>query len=270
MIDSDSADSILAVPALVASLDSSDANTESTKSTLTKRRRIVVPVLLDPLPAPPTRFTADWIVSSQSHTRFLSSVATMSADRNAIVYSVNAIAILPIRIPFPPSKSSSSTDSTDDASADGIRKEEEVPIPIEDGPDSTLFIFPPRALSERLGTATALQVANGTFACPDGYCERLSLTYTLSCIELNSRLGKFIRCYLPFRSAPFSFVRFRFRRVTIITLSIRFILAYLVYTHHSSVDIVSFHHFIPFPHLSSPQYSRDIFFAITGEYTSFG
>lgn len=49
------------------------------------------------------------------------------------------------------------------------------PAEIEDPsslPDSTMFVFPPRALSPSLGTLTALQLGSGTFAAPADHCTR--------------------------------------------------------------------------------------------------
>ena len=56
----------------------------------------------------------------------------------------------------------------EEGEADGTEADDE-----KDAPDSSLFVFPPEAVQAGglavLGTVTALQVASGTFACPDPY-----------------------------------------------------------------------------------------------------
>ena len=103
-----------------------------------------IPVHLDE-DGPADVFTADWVISSQSHvaTLYPTSSASQGPER---AHSVQAVVILSAPIP-------NDTGASED-----------------DTSDSTLFVFPPRALHEALGTATAMQVGHSTFSCPDGYC----------------------------------------------------------------------------------------------------
>jgi hypothetical protein len=149
----------------------SDSAPASLAPGTTKRKRLAIPVLLDPLPAVSTRFTADWIVSAQSH---LSLVLPPTTSTIHSYHSVRAIVILPTSIPFPSALPNG--DALDPTSDTGNGDEPVVPLqpPSErDLPDSNLFIFPPQRFSDLLGTVTALQVGSGTFSCPDAYRECL-------------------------------------------------------------------------------------------------
>ena len=119
----------------------------------TKFAPLGVEVSVDPLPAVPMLLTADWIISSSSHLPILFPSTPTSTTTP---HSVHGIIILPSSIPFP-------------SAEDEIEEEK------RDKPDSSLFVFGPKALDERLGTVTVLQVGTGTFACPEGYCTSLAL-----------------------------------------------------------------------------------------------
>ncbi|KAK4698211.1 hypothetical protein P7C70_g8074, partial [Phenoliferia sp. Uapishka_3] len=117
------------------------AATPSTSSACTA---LGIPVFLDE-GAPPDIFTADWIISSQSH---LSTLCPPSNSNDNIrgPHTVQGIVIMSASIPF------------------DVGGEE------EDRTDSTLFVFPPTALCPDVGSVTVMQVGNSTFSCPEGYC----------------------------------------------------------------------------------------------------
>lgn len=156
---------------LAASID------ENASSAPVRRQRVTVPVQLDPSPAPPTRFSADWIVSTRSHANLLSSLSTsLPSDVQPVtklIHAVNAIVILPSPIPFPPPISSLATEEEEVVSnpheTDDMVKDPSAAQ--RDESNTNLFVFPPRALSELVGTVTVLQSGRETFACPDGYRE---------------------------------------------------------------------------------------------------
>lgn len=102
-----------------------------------------VPVVLDEGESADV-FTADWVISSASHLATLCPEA--AAGANVTPHSVQGVVVLSAPIPF-------EAGGSDD-----------------DQTDSTLFVFPPRALSAAVGSVTAMQVGHSTFACPDGYC----------------------------------------------------------------------------------------------------
>ncbi|GAA5962077.1 hypothetical protein JCM3765_005514 [Sporobolomyces pararoseus] len=109
----------------------------------------------------PTMLTGDWVISSPHllSTLFPSTKTDDSASPSTTSQeSVNLVAILPQPIPFPPPPRSSEETS--------IEEGEETPASLS---DSNLFVFPPSALDERIGTVTALQLGKGTMSCPDGY-----------------------------------------------------------------------------------------------------
>jgi hypothetical protein len=103
-------------------------------------------------------FTGDWVISSP---HLLSTLFpdTVSSDEESRPTSVNLVAILSQAVPFPPPRSTGGAGETD---------EEETPASLS---DSNLFVFPPNALNDKVGTVTALQLGKGTMSCPDGYRE---------------------------------------------------------------------------------------------------
>jgi len=117
----------------------------------------------------PTMFTGDWVISSPHllSTLFPSSSAP---DRTSSPKSVNLIAILSQPIPFPPPRSTGET-------------EEEKEETLSSLSDSNLFVFPPKALNENVGTVTALQVGKGTMSCPDGYRKSILISSTGSSVN---------------------------------------------------------------------------------------
>lgn len=123
----------------------------SKPSSASATRPLGVPVLIEP-EKPADVFTADWVIAGASNLPVLFPDAPAeSSPLPAVPTSVHAIAILPSAVPFPLSR-------------------EELPEDYNE-PDSSLFVFPPAALQEELGTVTALQVGPGTCAGPAGYCE---------------------------------------------------------------------------------------------------
>ncbi|KDE08982.1 hypothetical protein MVLG_00705 [Microbotryum lychnidis-dioicae p1A1 Lamole] len=103
-------------------------------------------------------FTADWIVAAQSHVPILfpeEKRTTPGEGGSSDIYSVHAIVILPDAIPFPNPKRNPGAEGEETQDADDV-------------PDSSVFVFSPKELSDELGTVTALQVGPGTFACPSG------------------------------------------------------------------------------------------------------
>ena len=116
-----------------------------------------IPVVIE-ADMPPSTFSADWIVSSASHLPVLFPEATNETPAKPM--SVHAIVILPTAVAFPRPPDQVETDAS--------------------SPDSNMFVFPPGALRDELGTCTALQVGSGTSSCPAGYCEsQVSATQTL-------------------------------------------------------------------------------------------
>ncbi|SCV70785.1 BQ2448_3547 [Microbotryum intermedium] len=103
-------------------------------------------------------FTADWIIAAQSHVPVLfpKDVRTSPADKlSSCIISIHAIVILPEAIPFPNPKRNEEAEGGEVEDANDI-------------PDSSVFVFAPKELSDELGTLTVLQVGPGTFACPSG------------------------------------------------------------------------------------------------------
>ncbi|ORY91791.1 GDP dissociation inhibitor-domain-containing protein [Leucosporidium creatinivorum] len=116
----------------------------STSSSDSEVKPLGIPVLIES-DKPSSVFTADWVVASPSHLPALFPTLPTSTEPPK---SVHAIVILPEPIPFPPPREATEEDYNE--------------------PDSNLFIFPPKALEESVGTVTALQVGPGTFAAPAG------------------------------------------------------------------------------------------------------
>lgn len=114
-------------------------------------------------------FTGDWVISSPHllPTLFPSS---SPPDRTPSPKSVNLIAILSQSIPFSPPRSTGET-------------EEEKEETLSSLSDSNLFVFPPKALVENIGTVTALQVGKGTMSCPDGYRQSILISSAASSLD---------------------------------------------------------------------------------------
>ncbi|GAA6059072.1 hypothetical protein JCM10212_002043 [Sporobolomyces blumeae] len=118
----------------------------------------------------PTIFTGDWVVgsphllstlfpnaSTSSSGQAREPLRTSATDSDS--RSIHLVAILSTPIPFPRPRV---------APANGAEQTEEDESPAGSS-DSNLFVFPPRALHEAVGTVTAFQVGKGTMACPEGY-----------------------------------------------------------------------------------------------------
>ncbi|GAA5986401.1 hypothetical protein JCM5350_002908 [Sporobolomyces pararoseus] len=108
----------------------------------------------------PTTFTGDWVISSPHLlSTLLPSTETSNSPSCSTTNpsSINLVAIISHPVPFPRPPRSSDEITAED---------EETPASLS---DSNLFVFPPSALNERVGTVTALQLGKGTMSCPDGY-----------------------------------------------------------------------------------------------------
>lgn len=135
---------ILGRPIFPLQLDPpSSTGTDTTSTT----KPIGILLALDPDPALPMLFTADWVVAAPSH---LSTAFPNSTAPPPPPHSAHAIVILCSPVPFPLVEDAPETEP-------------------RDTPDSNLFVFDPKALCVELGTVTALQVGSGTFASPEGY-----------------------------------------------------------------------------------------------------
>ncbi|GAA5922233.1 uncharacterized protein JCM15063_003226 [Sporobolomyces koalae] len=126
----------------------------------TGTRPLGIPVQLEDNGEAPTIFTGDWVISSPHllPTLFPSAVRASTTLSTPESDTLNLVAILPTRIPFPAAA------SKNDTSDEGVA--EETPASLS---DSNLFVVPPKALDERVGTVTALQLGSGTMSCPEGY-----------------------------------------------------------------------------------------------------
>ncbi|GAA5905471.1 hypothetical protein JCM5296_005881 [Sporobolomyces johnsonii] len=113
-----------------------------------------IPVQLEEGEAP-VMFTGDWVVCSPHLRATLFPSSDFPPFQPATPVSVHLIAILPSAISFPPPHTSDPFEEPIEAPGDLA--------------DSNLFVFPPKALKEELGTVTALQVGKGTMSCPEGY-----------------------------------------------------------------------------------------------------
>lgn len=129
-------------------------------------RPLGVPVQLDPEGQPPTTFTADWVVTASSHLGALFPKA--DGQKEGVPHTVAGIVVLEGAVPFPSKAGAAhrTTPAADEGAEDADRDEQAAGE--RDAPDSSLFVFPPEE-GGSLGTVTVLQVASGTFACPDGY-----------------------------------------------------------------------------------------------------
>ncbi|GAA5938241.1 hypothetical protein JCM1841_006804 [Sporobolomyces salmonicolor] len=117
-------------------------------------RPLGIPVQLEDSEAP-VMFTGDWVVCSPHLRSTLFPSTSFSPFQPVLPASVHLIAILPCAIPFPLPHTSDPSEELSEAPGDLT--------------DSNLFVFPPKALKEELGTVTALQVGKGTMSCPEGY-----------------------------------------------------------------------------------------------------
>lgn len=140
---------------------------QSTRTTSTSQR-LALAVALDPAPAKPEVFTADWIIASQSHLDLIHPpsfpIPTSVEALEKVVHSVSAIVILTSAVSFPPTISSAKATPTseEEATIEAAERKAETP-------DSNVFIFPAGQFEDLLGTVTVLQVGAQTFACPEGY-----------------------------------------------------------------------------------------------------
>lgn len=123
-----------------------------------------IPVQLEP-EGEPTTFTADWVISASSHLATLFPASTPSATSKPSPHTARGIVILDRRIPFPAKVGAPKEAPTEEGEA-GVAEEDDEE---KNAPDSSLYVFPPQALSDSLGTVTAFQVGSGTFACPEPY-----------------------------------------------------------------------------------------------------
>lgn len=124
---------------------------------------------LDPAGQPATTFTADWVVAAPSHLGALFTGSAAGGGAGA-PHTVRGIVVSKESVPFPNKggvKPAAAEDEEGELTEGGEADED------RDAPDSSLFVFPPEAVQAGgravLGTVTALQVASGTFACPEPY-----------------------------------------------------------------------------------------------------